>query len=42
MLQFHNFGKKSLDEIISILESLGLSLGMMAAGQAGGEDAPEE
>jgi len=28
MLQFHNFGKKSLDEIKSILESMGLSLGM--------------
>lgn len=28
MLQFHNFGKKSLDEIKAILESLGLSLGM--------------
>jgi DNA-directed RNA polymerase subunit alpha len=28
MLQFHNFGKKSLDEIKAILESLGLELGM--------------
>ncbi len=28
MLQFHNFGKKSLDEIKAILESLGLGLGM--------------
>ncbi|MBI2431317.1 MAG: DNA-directed RNA polymerase subunit alpha [Candidatus Hydrogenedentes bacterium] len=28
MLQFHNFGKKSLDEIKAILESMGLSLGM--------------
>lgn len=28
MLQFHNFGKKSLDEIKSILDGLGLSLGM--------------
>ena len=28
MLQFHNFGKKSLDEIKSILSSLGLRLGM--------------
>ncbi len=28
MLQFHNFGKKSLDEIKVILETLGLSLGM--------------
>ncbi|MBI4559857.1 MAG: DNA-directed RNA polymerase subunit alpha [Candidatus Hydrogenedentes bacterium] len=30
MLQFHNFGKKSLDEIKSILESMGLSLGLAA------------
>jgi len=28
MLQFHNFGKKSLDEIVQLLESMGLSLGM--------------
>ncbi|MBN2309673.1 MAG: DNA-directed RNA polymerase subunit alpha [Candidatus Hydrogenedentes bacterium] len=28
MLRFHNFGKKSLDEIKAILESLNLSLGM--------------
>ena len=28
MLQFHNFGKKSLDEIKSILEAQGLALGM--------------
>lgn len=28
MLQFHNFGKKSLDEIKSILSAMGLSLGM--------------
>ena len=28
MLQFHNFGKKSLDEIKSLLESMGLTLGM--------------
>ena len=28
MLQFHNFGKKSLDEIKAILEGLGLHLGM--------------
>lgn len=32
MLQFHNFGKKSLDEIKSILETMGLSLGMAVAG----------
>ena len=29
MLAFHNFGKKSLDEIKAILETMGLSLGMM-------------
>lgn len=28
MLQFHNFGKKSLDEIKALLEAMGLSLGM--------------
>ena len=28
MLAFHNFGKKSLDEIKAILDSMGLSLGM--------------
>lgn len=28
MLQFHNFGKKSLDEIKALLEGMGLSLGM--------------
>jgi len=28
MLQFHNFGKKSLDEIVSLLESMNLTLGM--------------
>ena len=27
-LQYHNFGKKSLDEIKSVLTSMGLSLGM--------------
>ena len=32
MLQFPNFGKKSLDEIKSILESMGLSLGMKLPG----------
>lgn len=31
MLQFPNFGKKSLDEIKSILETMGLSLGMKLA-----------
>jgi DNA-directed RNA polymerase subunit alpha len=28
MLQFHNFGKKSLDEIKELLVTMGLSLGM--------------
>ncbi len=37
MMGFHNFGKKSLDEIKSILETMGLSLGMGAAGNG---DAP--
>ena len=30
MLAFHNFGKKSLDEIKAILETMGLELGMTA------------
>ncbi len=34
MLGFHNFGKKSLDEIKAVLLSMGLELGMLA-GQAG-------
>jgi DNA-directed RNA polymerase subunit alpha len=34
MLQFHNFGKKSLDEIKSVLETMGLRLGMLAGGAA--------
>lgn len=34
MLQFHNFGKKSLDEIKSILETMNLSLGMKVSGIA--------
>lgn len=33
MLQFHNFGKKSLDEIKSILETLDLELGMEIEGR---------
>ena len=32
MLAYHNFGKKSLDEIKVILETLGLSLGMSLSG----------
>ncbi len=39
MLQFHNFGKKSLDEIKSILASLGLSLGMELGVDRDEEDA---
>ena len=47
MLQFHNFGKKSLDEIKSILDAMGLSLGMKsgvpaAAMTAAASAAPEE
>ncbi|MBI5090963.1 MAG: DNA-directed RNA polymerase subunit alpha, partial [Candidatus Hydrogenedentes bacterium] len=34
MLQFHNFGKKSLDEIKAILETMGLRLGMLSGGPA--------
>jgi DNA-directed RNA polymerase subunit alpha len=30
VLQFHNFGKKSLDEIVQLLDGLGLELGMKA------------
>lgn len=40
MLGFHNFGKKSLDEIKVILETMGLSLGMNL-GDNGHQDAPE-
>jgi DNA-directed RNA polymerase subunit alpha len=32
MLSFHNFGKKSLDEIKAILETMGLSFGMDLSG----------
>jgi DNA-directed RNA polymerase subunit alpha len=45
MLQFHNFGKKSLDEIKAILDSMGLHLGMQLSGrgavEAAGEDETE-
>ncbi len=34
MLQFHNFGKKSLDEIKAILETMGLRLGMKVGAAA--------
>lgn len=36
MLGFHNFGKRSLDEIKAILESMGLRLGMKIAGDGHG------
>jgi DNA-directed RNA polymerase subunit alpha len=39
LLQFHNFGKKSLDEIKSMLETMGLSLG--AASEDGSEGSLE-
>jgi DNA-directed RNA polymerase subunit alpha len=39
MLQFHNFGKKSLDEIKAILETMGLELGKGSGGE-GMEHAP--
>ncbi|MEM4724876.1 MAG: DNA-directed RNA polymerase subunit alpha [Candidatus Hadarchaeum sp.] len=42
MLQFHNFGKKSLDEIKSILSSLGLSLGMTLGESVSNETATVE
>ena len=35
MLGFHNFGKKSLDEIKAVLQSMGLELGMLAGQGAG-------
>jgi DNA-directed RNA polymerase subunit alpha len=40
MLKFHNFGKKSLDEIKAILDTLGLELGM-SVGAAARTSAPE-
>lgn len=40
MLAFHNFGKKSLDEIKAILDTMGLSLGMTAGN--GSADPVEE
>lgn len=42
MLQFHNFGKKSLDEIKAILESLGLSFGMSTGMEEAIEQDEEE
>ncbi|MBX7259010.1 MAG: DNA-directed RNA polymerase subunit alpha [Candidatus Hydrogenedentes bacterium] len=41
MLQFHNFGKKSLDEIKELLTTMGLSLGM-AVGVPVGAPSDEE
>lgn len=41
MLSFHNFGKKSLDEIKAILESMGLELGMDVAGGNGSSAAAQ-
>jgi DNA-directed RNA polymerase subunit alpha len=41
MLQFHNFGKKSLDEIKALLESMGMSLGMKVGAAAAAVGAPE-
>ncbi len=40
MLAFHNFGKKSLDEIKSILETMGLSLSPNSSGNGPGEAVP--
>jgi DNA-directed RNA polymerase subunit alpha len=40
MLAFHNFGKKSLDEIKSILETMGLSLSPGAGGNGPTETVP--
>lgn len=50
MLQFHNFGKKSLDEIKALLEAMGLSLGMnvgipvpaMVSSSAAGDEESDE
>ena len=42
MLQFHNFGRKSLEEINSILEAQGLSLGMNVGAKVGAESASDE
>jgi DNA-directed RNA polymerase subunit alpha len=39
MLKFHNFGKKSLDEIKALLETMGLELGMAAGTAAPADDA---
>lgn len=40
MLKFHNFGKKSLDEIKAILESMDLSFGMKVGGAVAPVAAP--
>jgi DNA-directed RNA polymerase subunit alpha len=41
MLQFHNFGKKSLDEIKSVLEAMDLELGMDVGGVGRSAPPPE-
>jgi len=41
MLQFHNFGRKSLDEIKALLDSMGMSLGMKIGAAAAVVSAPE-
>jgi DNA-directed RNA polymerase subunit alpha len=40
MLQFHNFGKKSLDEIKALLDSMGMSLGMNVGSAAAAVSIP--
>ena len=42
MLQFHNFGKKSLDEIKALLDSMGMSLGMNVGGAGSNGGAASE
>lgn len=44
MLKFHNFGKKSLDEIKALLDSMGMSLGMNvgAAATVGSTDSGDD
>ncbi len=42
LLQFHNFGKKSLDEILAILEAMGLTLNMKGGASADESEASPE
>jgi DNA-directed RNA polymerase alpha subunit len=42
MLRFHNFGKKSLDEIRSLLETMDLHLGMGSSDDADVAETVEE